>query len=236
MALIVVSAFKTSILNDNPATLKHVDYCWRLLIGLGCVPAVIALYFRLTIPETPRFTMDVERNVRRAAEDIDQVVKGGGATADDELIVRKAEVPKASWADFKAHFGQWKNGKVLIGTAWSWFALDVSWLCVCDVFTAFVCSPLIPDNITDRLLRPWSQLVYHPSSHWFRYTSYKGHTRSVRLSDERFCWKSDSLRCWPHPWLLGVIRFNRCLGKEANPVDGLYHPHHPFCHLGYVIL
>ena len=36
---------------------------WRLLIGLGCVPGALALYFRLTIPETPRFTMDIERNV-----------------------------------------------------------------------------------------------------------------------------------------------------------------------------
>jgi len=24
------------------------------------------------------------------------------------------------------HFGQWKNGKILLGTAWSWFALDIA--------------------------------------------------------------------------------------------------------------
>jgi PHS family inorganic phosphate transporter-like MFS transporter len=35
-------------------------------------------------------------------------------------------LPKASWADFRRHFGQWKNFKVLFGAAWSWFALDVA--------------------------------------------------------------------------------------------------------------
>jgi len=70
--------------------------------------------------------MDVERNVRRAAGDIEDALTGRGPSAEDELIVQRAEVPKASWADFKAHFGQWKNMKVLIGTSWSWFALDIA--------------------------------------------------------------------------------------------------------------
>ena len=30
-----------------------VDRMWRALIGIGIVPACIALYYRLTIPETP---------------------------------------------------------------------------------------------------------------------------------------------------------------------------------------
>jgi PHS family inorganic phosphate transporter-like MFS transporter len=126
VALVVVSAYKTPILHDNPAVLAHVDYTWRLLIGLGCVPACFALYFRLTIPETPRFTMDIERNVRRAAGDIEDALNGRGPTANDELIVQRVEVPKASWADFRAHFGKWENMKVLIGTSWSWFALDIA--------------------------------------------------------------------------------------------------------------
>ena len=42
---------------------RLIDRSWRILLSFGCLPAVVALYFRLTIPETPRFTMDVERNV-----------------------------------------------------------------------------------------------------------------------------------------------------------------------------
>jgi PHS family inorganic phosphate transporter-like MFS transporter len=126
VALIVTVAYKSSILGDDPAVLAHVDYTWRLLIGLGCVPACIALYFRLTIPETPRFTLDIERNVRRATEDIAGAIQGVARRPEDEVIVQKADVPKASWADFKNHFGKWENMKVLIGTAWSWFALDIA--------------------------------------------------------------------------------------------------------------
>jgi hypothetical protein len=54
---------------SNPDVLfivtRDIDRAWRILLGLGCLPAVVALYFRLTIPETPRFTMDVERNVKQ---------------------------------------------------------------------------------------------------------------------------------------------------------------------------
>ncbi|KAI0046569.1 phosphate permease [Auriscalpium vulgare] len=126
VALIVTSAFKTQILNDDPTTLDHVDYCWRLLIGLGCVPGVIALYFRLTIPETPRFTMDIERNVKQASEDINHVLTDGSYYVDPDAVVQRAEAPKASRRDFLNHFGKWENGKVLLGTAYSWFALDIA--------------------------------------------------------------------------------------------------------------
>jgi PHS family inorganic phosphate transporter-like MFS transporter len=36
--------------------------------------------------------------------------------------------PKASFRDFKRFFGLWKNGKVLLGTAGSWFLLDISFV------------------------------------------------------------------------------------------------------------
>ncbi|KAL1682892.1 major facilitator superfamily domain-containing protein [Schizophyllum commune] len=126
IALIVTAAYKDSILGDNTATMDHVDYCWRILIGLGCVPGCIALYFRLTIPETPRYTMDIERNVQQAADDITNVLTTGKFKHDDDVVMQRAEAPKASWADFRHHFSQWSNLKVLIGAAWSWFALDIA--------------------------------------------------------------------------------------------------------------
>jgi PHS family inorganic phosphate transporter-like MFS transporter len=99
---------------------------WRLVIGLGCIPGVLALYFRLTIPETPRFTMDVERNVAQAAADITDVMNPKSHAGDEDVPVQHVSAPKATRADFAAYFSQWKNLKVLIGTSYSWFALDVS--------------------------------------------------------------------------------------------------------------
>lgn len=104
---------------------------WRLLIGLGAVPGVIALYFRLTIPETPRFTMDIERNIDQAATDIQAVLAGRKSNVDDDAFVQRIEAPKASWADFREHFGKLENFKILFGTAYSWFALDVCFFLRC---------------------------------------------------------------------------------------------------------
>ncbi|KAG2149045.1 major facilitator superfamily domain-containing protein [Suillus bovinus] len=122
---IVVRAYKTEILNAPFPCAVPVDYTWRLLIGLGCIPAVIALYFRLTIPETPRFTMDVERNVAQATADITDVLAENRAT-DNDIAAQRVAAPKATLSDFATYFGQWKNMKILIGTSYSWFALDIA--------------------------------------------------------------------------------------------------------------
>ncbi|ORY89459.1 putative phosphate transporter [Leucosporidium creatinivorum] len=127
VSLVVLAAFKKQILADPADYPRHLDFCWRLLIGLGAVPGGVALYFRLTLPETPRFTMDIERNVKQASTDVDAFLSTGGYVADyDQPVIAKAEAPVASRRDFLAHFSKWENGKVLLGCAWSWFALDVA--------------------------------------------------------------------------------------------------------------
>jgi len=122
VALIVLAAFKNSILEDVSA----VDYCWRLVLGLGAVPGLAALYFRLTIPETPRYTIDVETNVNKATSYITSYLQKTETKDDADNHGTHADIPKASWSDFARYFGQWKNGKVLLGTSMSWFALDIA--------------------------------------------------------------------------------------------------------------
>jgi PHS family inorganic phosphate transporter-like MFS transporter len=131
VALITVQVYKDSILTDNLNDLKHVDYCWRILIGLGCVPGAIALYFRLTIPETPRFTMDIDRDIQKARTDIENVLgPNGGSTAvywvDPDAVVQRADAPRRSRSDFINYFAQPGNLLLLFGTAYSWFAIDAS--------------------------------------------------------------------------------------------------------------
>jgi MFS transporter, PHS family, inorganic phosphate transporter len=126
VGLIIVAAFKDALLKDSPTNLRTLDFMWRLLIGLGCVPGAIALYFRLTIPETPRFTMDIERNISQATTDVRNILTTGNSVVDPDAVIQRAHAPKASWADFRKYFSEWKNLKILIGTSYSWFALDVS--------------------------------------------------------------------------------------------------------------
>ncbi|KAJ7264541.1 inorganic phosphate transporter [Mycena haematopus] len=110
---------------SSPSTLNHVDYMWRLLLGLGCVPGAIALYFRLTIPETPRFTMDIERNVARATADIQGALHPAHGR-DRNMVTQRADAPRASARDFLAFFGRRENFLMLFGTAYSWLAIDVA--------------------------------------------------------------------------------------------------------------
>lgn len=122
MALIIVAAYKDALTRD----ITYVDFMWRLLIGLGCVPGAIALYFRLTIPETPRFTMDVERNVKQAAQDVENFLTTGSYYVDPDAVYERSQAPKASRNDFVSYFGKRENLLLLVGTAYSWFALDIA--------------------------------------------------------------------------------------------------------------
>jgi PHS family inorganic phosphate transporter-like MFS transporter len=70
--------------------------------------------------------MDIERNIAQATTDIDNVLTTGKSVPDEDAPVQRVKAPKATRADFRAYFGQWKNLKVLIGTAYSWFALDIA--------------------------------------------------------------------------------------------------------------
>lgn len=155
--LFVTLGFKNSLIGVN--NYAHctgdcsvaVDKMWRILIGvnhfsthcicntnvyflgMGAVPACIALYYRLTIPETPRYTFDVARDIEKAQEDVKAYMKGkaeGSPDAQTQLRGLQSagalEVPKASWTDFFSFYGKWRNGKILLGTAASWFLLDVA--------------------------------------------------------------------------------------------------------------
>lgn len=124
VSLVVITAYKGRIHNVEHSV-KSVDQVWRWVIGLGMVPATIALYFRLTIPETPRYTMDIERNIKQASQDVDTYFEEGRYIVDP-MNAERAEIQKATWKDFRGYFGQWRYGKILLGTAWSWFALDIA--------------------------------------------------------------------------------------------------------------
>ena len=105
---------------------------------MGNVPAVIALYFRLTIPETVRYTLDISRRESDAVLDV--VGFMDGERLDEATRVLRTALrlpggfqppPKASIHDMKRYFGLWKNAKLLIGTAGSWFLIDIAFVSLC---------------------------------------------------------------------------------------------------------
>ena len=140
IALIVAAGFKDALSSAKSfgvcqgPCMEAVDKMWRTIIGFGAVPGCIALYYRLTIPETPRYTFDVARDVEKAGADTKAYIEGKREGHPDEI--RRAEtlrnsneefeIPKASFGDFFRHFSKWRYGKVLLGAAASWFFLDVA--------------------------------------------------------------------------------------------------------------
>ncbi|KAI3341900.1 major facilitator superfamily domain-containing protein [Ustulina deusta] len=138
VALITTAAFANMF--KNATNVGDCDYdcqtaadrCWRIIIGVGAVPAVFALYYRITIPETPRYTFEVAKDVEKAAADIKAYMTSQSEGEVDEIKQARMKkvaspalaVPSASWRDAYEYFSQWKNGKVLIGTTLSWFFLD----------------------------------------------------------------------------------------------------------------
>lgn len=136
VALVVTVAFKESFIGITDVSDCDLgcqiaaDRCWRIIVGVGALPAVFALYYRITIPETPRYTFDVVHDVEKADSDINSFLSKSKGELD---IVRQARLlkvagpslatPAASWRDLGSYFGRWKNMKVLLGTTLSWLFL-----------------------------------------------------------------------------------------------------------------
>lgn len=68
--------------SNNQESIKCVDSIWRIVLGTGIGPALIAIIFRVTIPESPRYTLDVDRDGQRALEDTKDYYGGHHRTSD----------------------------------------------------------------------------------------------------------------------------------------------------------
>jgi PHS family inorganic phosphate transporter-like MFS transporter len=67
------------------------DSIWRWIIGVGVIPAVVALWFRLTIIESPRYTADVGRDTRKAASELDQYLLMQTAALSAMSVINKQD-------------------------------------------------------------------------------------------------------------------------------------------------
>ena len=104
MALIVTVGFKGSL--ESAASVSKcsdvcqlaVDKMWRVVIGFGAVPACVTLYYRLTIPESPRYTFDIARDLLKADEDVEAYIEGKHKGHPDEI--KRVAVLRASISDW----------------------------------------------------------------------------------------------------------------------------------------
>jgi MFS transporter, PHS family, inorganic phosphate transporter len=139
------------------------DAVWRIIIGFGALPAAVALVFRLTIPESIRYTLHVMNNNDHADVDLlffpqDQNANGDESGSHD---VDSNGAPSGvqsnpgehSFADFKRHFIRDGHWTTLAGTSFAWLLLDLPF------YGLNANSPLTIAKIWDAR-RPPSNLVY----------------------------------------------------------------------------
>ncbi|PVH84325.1 MFS general substrate transporter [Cadophora sp. DSE1049] len=98
--VVLLTAFKGSI-SDN---INRLEWVWRLLLGLGIIPAAATLYSRLRMKES----IPYERYV------------GGADPSSGSRGLRQ------QWVEFKEYFSDVKHAKVLFATCMTWFLFDIA--------------------------------------------------------------------------------------------------------------
>ncbi|KAK3939880.1 major facilitator superfamily domain-containing protein [Diplogelasinospora grovesii] len=140
VALVVTVAFKESFITASDvgdcsgACQVAADRSWRIIVGFGALPACFALYYRITIPETPRYTFDVAHDIEKADADIKAYMASQPEGEVDPVQQARTmkiagpslAIPSASWVDVFSYFREARNMKILLGTTLSWFFLDLA--------------------------------------------------------------------------------------------------------------
>jgi PHS family inorganic phosphate transporter-like MFS transporter len=136
--------------------LNH-DLIWRIMLGLGAVPALATFYLRRQIAETPRFALTMQGDVEGATRTVEMVTKNQNALSGTATTVRTSQQnngtaaaksslrPDKSWLYLllTSRYLKW-----LIGTAGAWFLLDIAY------YGTTISSPLVLKS-----LNPHSNLL-----------------------------------------------------------------------------
>ena len=116
------------------------DVAWRVMLGVGAIPAASVIYLRRKIPETPRFALLVRGNVEEAK-------KAAGLFGAD--ITAPAKVEGLSLHDFLSN-----NWKILIGTTVPWFLMDIA------LYGTGVYSGAVVSSIMGQAKSIFQQILY----------------------------------------------------------------------------
>ena len=92
---------------------------WRILLGLGAVPAAAVVYLRRRMPESPRFQAQIQGRAETAASQMSEF--SGGTMQADPAAVQQQHM------GLRAFLTNRRFLVLLAGTAGSWFLLDYAY-------------------------------------------------------------------------------------------------------------
>ncbi len=135
------------------------DVAWRLMLGLGAIPAASVIYLRRKIRETPRYTLGVQGDVAATAKTVAWVTGQQPAVRANGASQAMAGTDAGGNGTITAlDYGNGVRARLtskpyllrLVGTAGSWFLMDIAF------YGNSVSSPLIL-----KLLQPTGTLLDH---------------------------------------------------------------------------
>jgi PHS family inorganic phosphate transporter-like MFS transporter len=128
------------------ATKMAPDLSWRLMLGLGAIPAAIVIYFRRRMPESPRYMARVAGDTITAATSMARYSEGAVNLA--EVV---SETPR------RMGLGTFLTNprylRYLVGTAGTWFVFDYAY------YGNSVSAPLIVKTVLGASKPPLTEVL-----------------------------------------------------------------------------
>ena len=93
------------------------DIAWRLMLGLGAIPALLVIYLRRTMPESPRYRVQVQGRAAEAASAMRRYTRGV-VDAGTEVAGRQIKLGLRQFLSNPRYL------TLLLGTAGCWFMFD----------------------------------------------------------------------------------------------------------------
>ena len=111
---------------------------WRLLLAFGAIPAIVVVYYRRKMPETPRYLLRVKGDAKGASNNWEKYT---GLTANANSSTERV---RKSWFSIVFHE---RFLVTLIGTAGSWFLMDWA-LYGNSIMSNSMLAGLVPAGVT----------------------------------------------------------------------------------------
>ena len=121
------------------------DIAWRVMAGIGAIPAATVIYLRRKVPETPRYSLLAKGNLQEAQKAAQ--ILGTKLDTDKPVVSKRVGI-----ADFLS-----KYGLLLLGTAGTWFILDMAFYGT-GTYSSAILTPIFgspfPSHVATALALP----------------------------------------------------------------------------------
>ncbi|KAH8747618.1 major facilitator superfamily domain-containing protein [Diaporthe sp. PMI_573] len=109
-----------------------IDGVWRIVIGVGAIPAVVAIFFRFLLPDSGLYVLEVKNKPRTILQDTRRIYGNprrqytNGAWNHRTNPSEEAMPVQFSRRDLHRYFIEQGNWLYLLGTSATWFFIDAA--------------------------------------------------------------------------------------------------------------